>query len=109
TEESSGALFCVDWLGFPHVDGECLRFADELEQPVTVDRLVDFHGRVMFWFQYVDVERVNAATRAVWDTFRPALVAPAHGLVVRERPGELFRKMEAVVARVAERGRTGVA
>ena len=49
TEESSGTLFCVDWLGCPIMDGEGLGFMDELvaevvEDDVLVDRLHEFHS-----------------------------------------------------------------
>lgn len=109
TEERTRTLFTVDWLGAPIMDHEELRFADELEDAVGSDRLYEFHGRVMFWFQYADVEKVQAETRHLLDTFRPAMVAPAHGPVIRADVGRYFGLMEEVVARVAETGRIGVA
>ncbi len=107
-EETTRTLFTVDWLGFPHVSGECLRRTDEIEAEIDVDRLEAFHSRVMFWFQYVDVDRVRAATDALAREFGGYHLAPAHGLVVREDPERYFQLMNEVVRRVAESGRGGV-
>lgn len=117
TEETSRTLFPVDWLGFPHLDGECLKFADEVEaldlgDPATaadqLGRLTEFHARVMFWFQYVDVDRVHAEIDRLARTFEGYRLAPAHGLVIREGQERYFEMMKEVVARVAESGRVGV-
>lgn len=107
-EENSRMLLPVDWLGFPLMAGEFLRYVDELEAPVDVDRLTEFHGRVMFWFQYVDVEKVHAEIERLWRELEPELLAPAHGLVVRRNPRRFFDAMKDVVARVSEAGRSGV-
>jgi flavorubredoxin len=108
TERTTGALLPVDWLGFPHMDGECLRFTDELEVEIGPDRLTEFHGRVMFWFQYVEVPKVQAEIDRLARDFEPAILAPSHGLVVREDPERYFGMMKDVVRRVAETGRLGV-
>lgn len=108
TEDRAGILFPVDWLGFPHMGGECLRFVDELVAPVTVDRLEEFHGRVMFWLQYVDVEKTQAEVDRLIRAFDPEMIAPAHGLVIREEPARYMAMMKPVVERVASRGRIGV-
>jgi flavorubredoxin len=109
SEAATGTLFTVDWLGFPHMEGECLRFAHEVDTPVSVARLVEFHGRVMFWFQYVDVARMKEAIDRVWETFRPAIVASGHGLPVLRDTHDYFDHMKEVVRYVRENGRTGVA
>ena len=108
TEEGSRTLFPVDWLGFPHLDGECLRFADELEEEIDIGRLTEFHSRVLFWFQYVDVEVTRAVVDYLARKFQPDRIAPAHGLVIRRDPERYFELMKEVVSRVAESGRTGV-
>lgn len=107
-EENTRTLFPVDWLGFPLMDGEFLRCVDEIEAPVDVDRLVEFHGRVMFWFQYVEVEKVHAEIDRLWREHEPRFVAPAHGLVIREEPRRYFEAMKDVVRRVSDEGRIGV-
>lgn len=107
-EENAGLLLPVDWIGFPLMDGEFLRCEDELEAPVDVDRLTEFHGRVMFWFQYVDVPKVQAEIDRLWRELRPRMLGPAHGVVIRRDPRRFFEAMKEVVARVSETGRSGV-
>jgi flavorubredoxin len=108
SESTTGSLFTVDWLGFPHMEGECLHMVHELESPVSVARLVEFHGRVMFWFQYADVARMTEATDRVWDDFAPSILASAHGLPIVNGVREYFDHMKEVVRYVRENGRTGV-
>ena len=108
TEEVSGMLLPVDWMGLPLMDGEELQFADEFLSPVDVDRYVEFHGRVMFWLRYVDVARTRREIDRLLDTFRPAMIASAHGPVIRSDVARYFEMMKAVVERVATGGRTGV-
>ncbi len=107
TERTTDTLFPVDWLGYPHHGSEGLAFADELDAPITPDRLVVFHGRVMFWYQYVDVETVHDEIDRLIREFSPAMIAPAHGNVIREDPAEYMEMMKPVVERIATEGRTG--
>lgn len=107
TERTTGTLFPVDWLGFPHTGVECETFVDELASGVTHDRLVAFHGRVFFWFQYVDAAKTCREIDRVWRTFEPEAIAPAHGLVVREEPRRYVEMMKPVVEEISERGRVG--
>jgi len=107
-EEETETLFPVDWLGFPILGGEFLRCVDEIDTPVDVDRLTEFHGRVMFWFQYVDVPKVHAEIDRLWERHRPAFLGPAHGLVIRDEPRRYFEAMKEGVARVSAEGRIGV-
>jgi flavorubredoxin len=109
TEESTGTLFTVDWLGFPHMVGECLTATHELDREVSVARLVEFHGRVMFWFQYVDAERMKRGIDEVWARFRPSAVLSGHGLPILGDVERYFEAMKDVVDYVAEHGRTGIA
>jgi flavorubredoxin len=108
SEERTRLLLPVDWLGFPHMDGECLKRVDEIESPITVSRLTEFHGRVMFWFQYVDVPKVHAEIDRLARTFASYEVAPSHGLVMREEFPRVMAMMKEVVDRVADHGRLGV-
>lgn len=108
TEETTGALLPVDWLGFPHMAGECLRCVDELDAEIGLERLTEFHSRVMFWFQYVDVPKVQAEIERLAEEFAPRLLAPSHGLVVRGDTRRYFDMMKEVVRRVSEKGRVGV-
>lgn len=107
TEETTNALFPVDWFGFPHHDEERLSFVDEIEGDATVDRLVAFHGRVMFWYQYVDAGKVRREIDRLIAEYDPDLLAPAHGLIVREDATEYMERMKPVVDVVSEKGRVG--
>ena len=108
SEETTKSLFTVDWLGFPHMEGECLRCVDELDGEIDVSRLEAFHSRVMFWFQYVDVGRMHAATDGLAREFAGYALYPSHGLPIRENPERYFPMMNEVVENVAATGRTGV-
>jgi len=108
SEPSLQLLFTVDWLGFPHLDGECLRCADEIDAEIGRGRLVEFHSRVLFWYRYVDIAKTVAEIERIARELRPAAIAPAHGLVVREDVPRLLEQMRDVVAEVAEAGRVGV-
>lgn len=108
TEERSATLFPVDWLGFPHLDGECMRFADELDVEIGIERLSEFHSRVLFWLQYVDVAKTRAEVDHLARKFRPNRIAPAHGLMIRQEVERFFELMKEVVSLVAASGRVGV-
>jgi hypothetical protein len=62
----------------------------------------------MFWFQYVDVAKVQAATDRLARDFDGYRLMPSHGLPIRESPARFFDLMNDVVAHVAASGRTGV-
>lgn len=107
TEETTDTLFTVDWMGFPHMESECLRFVDESERDVDVSRLVEFHGRVLFWFQYVDVAKMNEETDRLARRYEPEIVAPAHGSVIREDALRYVEMMKPVVEHINDEGRVG--
>jgi flavorubredoxin len=107
-ETTTGTLFPVDWLGFPHMDGECLTVVEELDHEVTTDQLIAFHGRVFFWYQYVDVEKTNGVIDSLAETYASDVVAPAHGLPITADAGQFLRGMTEVVEQVNERGRLEV-
>jgi flavorubredoxin len=107
TERETGTLFPVDWMGFVHLDEERLRFVDELDGEFDPSRLVEFHGRVLFWYQYVDVEKTNAEIDRLVEKFDPAIVAPAHGLVIRENATDYMELMKDVTRTIDDQGRIG--
>lgn len=108
TETTTETLFPVDWFGFPHAASEKLKFVDELDAPLSDDRLVQFHGRVLFWHQYVDVPKVQREIDQIATIFDPELIAPAHGLVVRENADEHIGRMKNVVGEIERRERIGI-
>lgn len=103
-ERTTETLFTVDWLGFPHLEDECAQFVEDFDREVSVDRLVSLHEFVLFWLQYVDVDRVNATIDRVLDRFEPAIVAPAHGNPVREGVRDHVAKMKAATERIRTDG-----
>lgn len=107
TEINTNTLFPVDWFGYPHTSSECGLFADEFDHAITPDRLMHFHGRVLFWYQYVDVEKVNAEIDHLIDSYDPDLLAPAHGNVVRENVSDHMRLVKQVVQDINQEGRVG--
>lgn len=107
SERETNTLFPVDWFGFPHGEDECALFADEFDHAIDVDRLVQFHGRVMFWYQYVDVPKVQREIRRVVETFEPDVVAPAHGNPLRENVSSALGLMPEVVAEINRLDRIG--
>ncbi|QLG61159.1 oxygen-binding di-iron domain-containing protein [Halorarum salinum] len=107
SEVETNTLFTVDWHGFPHVGSKCLTFVDEFEHDLTGGQLKEFHGRVMFWLQYVDAAKVNREIDHVIETHDPDVVAPAHGNVIREDAAEQLRLMKDVVEQIRAEGRIG--
>jgi flavorubredoxin len=107
-ETTTGVFFPVDWLGFPHMAGECSSCVEELDHEVTLDQLLAFHGRVFFWYQYVDVKKTNGVIDMLAERYGDDLVAPAHGLPVDELAVPLFSRMERVVKQVNNQGRLEV-
>ncbi|RBI62319.1 flavodoxin/nitric oxide synthase [halophilic archaeon] len=107
SERETETLFPVDWMGFIHLEDEALTFVDELDGEFDTSRLVEFHGRVLFWYQYVDVEKTNAEIDDLIETFDPEIIAPAHGLVIREDATEYMATMKDVTRIVDEQGRIG--
>lgn len=107
SEQETETLFPVDWMGFPHLDEEALSFVDELDGEFDMSRLVEFHGRVLFWYQYIDVEKTNAEIDNLIEKFDPEIVAPAHGLVIRENAADYMALMKDVTRTIDEQGRIG--
>jgi len=108
TEENTRMLLPVDWIGMPHMDGECLKCVDELEAQVNADRLLQFHGRVFFWLQYVDAPKTIAEIERINRLFNPDIIAPSHGLVIRREAVRVMDLMKDVVQAISDGGRIGV-
>jgi flavorubredoxin len=104
-ELRTNTLFTVDWLGDIHMSRDHLSFVDELEDDDPVARQFVFHSLAMFWFEYADPGKVERAIETVIDEYDPAYVAPAHGLVVRERVPEYMRLNMEVLGRIQGSGR----
>lgn len=96
-EQSTNTLFTVDFLGFEHMGGECCCFAEELETPVTANRLQRFNTFAFVWFRYVDIDQTAAAIEYMIDDIDPSIIAPAHGQVIRKNPAEHLRRMQSAI------------
>jgi len=96
-ETTSDTLFTVDFLGFEHVPGECLQFTDELETPVTASRLERFNSFAFTWLRYVDTDETDAALDEMVEDIDPAMIAPAHGQVIREDPAAVLERMRTAI------------
>lgn len=107
SERTERMLFTVDWMGFPHLESERLRFVDELDTDLDGTRLLQFHGRVLFWHQYVDVEKVQQEIEQVKNVYDPTMILPAHGLVIRKDSRRYIELMKDVVAEIERRDRIG--
>jgi flavorubredoxin len=108
SERETETLFPVDFFGFPHNGTECGVCVEEFDRPLSVQRLVEFHGRVLFWLQYVDVPRTLAAIDEIIERHDPDIVAPAHGCVVRENAAELLGRTKGAVEQINAEGRVGI-
>lgn len=107
SERETGTLFPVDWMGFPHFGDEALTFVDEIDGGVDVGQFVEFHSRVLFWYQYVDETKVQREIDRLIAKFEPEIVAPGHGLVIRGDAVEHMELMKDVPGIIEEQGRVG--
>lgn len=107
SELTTGTLFPVDWLGFPYPESESLTPVSEVDSELSVRRLVEFHGRVMFWYQYVDVDVVEREVDHLVERFDPNAIAPAHGLVIDDAPVRAMEAVKPAVEQIVSHGRVG--
>lgn len=104
-ERTTDTLFSVDWLGHFVMDRERLTLASELERGITHHRLLQFHGNVFQWYQFVDTDKTDAAIENIIDAYAPATIATAHGLVIDEDPDAHMRKVKTVIEHISAGGR----
>ena len=96
-EVTADILFCVDWIGYRHMSGECLRCADEIDSELTVERLQDHPQSPFFWFQFADPKRTDAEIDELIERYGESTLAPSHGQVIRENQTACMERMKAVV------------
>ena len=107
TERNRNWLMPVDWFGFPHQDSECMKCVHELDHDITVQRLVEFHGRVLFWYQYVDVDKMADLHQFLMRDFDPDGILPGHGLPILKNTRKYMNMMDNVVVEIHNKGRVG--
>lgn len=100
-ERHSRTLFTVDWLSFPHDETECLQCADEMDRPPSeiAEMMWLSNGLIFPWFEYVDPDRIEAIVEHLEERFHPEILAPAHGQVIRDAPGDYLDLMVEVMDR----------
>ncbi len=101
-ELETSTLFTVDFLGFEHLDGECLDFAEEMEGPVTAGRLERFHSMAFTWLRYVDTDRIDEAIDRIIDDLDPDRIAMAHGQIVHDDPESYLERVREAIHSVSD-------
>ena len=104
SERTTNTLFTVDWLGFLHQSTNCVSYANELDRDVSVEQVFRFHALAFPWLRFADVEEIEAAVDEVREIVDPDIVAPAHGLVMRDDPSEYMDLFTAAVAELSREG-----
>lgn len=104
-EPDQRILFTSDFMGFDHMGGECLAFAEELDRDLTEDQLRRFNGYAFTWFRFVDPETTDREIDHLIETYDPSIIAPAHGNVIREDATSYLAKMKDVIHEIAEEER----
>jgi len=100
-EHTTKTLFTADWMGAVFTESERNKFADEIRNGMTVDRFMRFQGRALRWLQYCDEEVVIDQISYLINTYEPEIIAPSHGLVIRENTIEHMESMKDVVHRLS--------
>jgi flavorubredoxin len=103
TEETTNALFTVDWMGFLHQESNCVSYAGELDHPVTVEQVFRFHALAFPWLRFADPDQLEAAVAEVRE-LDPDVVAPAHGMVMVEDVDDYLGLFLAAAERLAVEG-----
>lgn len=101
TEETTDSLFTVDFLGFQHNEGECLRFTDELDYELTKNQLEKFNGYAFVWFRFIDPEKTDEAIDEIIE-MDPSMVLPAHGQPTRRDIPSHLQKMKEVLRDISQ-------
>lgn len=97
-ERSTNALFTSDFMGYEHMDGQCLCRADELgpDAPTTT-QLQRFNGHAFPWFRFVDESDVDAAIDRIAETYDLNVIAPAHGQVITNDAASALETMRETI------------
>jgi flavorubredoxin len=104
-EQSTDTLFPVDWLGHFVMGHEKLMLTSEIEKEITHNRLLQFHGNVFQWYQYVNTDKTDIAIENIIEEYNPSTLAPSHGLVINKKPNAIMRKLKTVIQHIKAEGR----
>jgi len=104
TEHTTNTLFTVDWMGFLHQSSNCVSYVHELDREVTVEQVFRFHALAFPWLRFSDVAAIERGVADVRERFNPDIVAPAHGMVTTENPGQYMDLFTEAAAYLSEEG-----
>lgn len=101
-ELETKTLFTVDWMGNHHLGDECLDFVDEIASPITRSRLQRHVAVAIAWLRFADPDRLIDDIEALLVEHDPRLIAPTHGLLIRENIEEYVSKATEAIRVIAE-------
>lgn len=101
-EHTARALFCVDFLGCEHMDGECLDHAHEIDSAMTTERLQRHPSIAFTWLRLADSILVEEKIDGIIERYDPAMMCPAHGLVWTEGVTACLEEMKTAVTGIIE-------
>lgn len=101
-EAETRTLFTADWFGFQHMGTDCLKFADEMRRDVTLDQIRRFTGHALAWLRFADAERTDRIIEHIKERLNPAMIAPAHGQVIRRDVPKYLDLMKEVIQDISE-------
>lgn len=105
TEETKDILITVDWLGYHHTEEECMLFDDELDAELDHERFSLYSSSAEFWYRYADADKVKAEIDYIINEYDPAMVCPAHGMVLRDNPAKYLEREKGSLEYVKEEGK----
>jgi flavorubredoxin len=97
SDHMTNTLWVVDFLGFEHMSGECLKFADELESDVTANRIRRHQGYALGWLRFVDPKLTDQAIDMMIEKYEPNNLAPTHGSFIRDNAIEYLELAKRVI------------
>lgn len=110
SEATTNTYCTADWFGYEHSGSNCLRFADEqtlaidCEYDVAPGQLNRHGGYAFVWFRYADPAKIDTRIDRFAAEHSPAIVAPAHGLPIRDRVDDHLKLMKDVIRGISEGG-----
>ncbi|MEE2034249.1 hypothetical protein, partial [Rhodococcus chondri] len=87
-----------------HLHGECRLYSSELPQAPDLEQTVFLNERALFWTRHVDSGHSEPDLEALFERYRPTLVAPAHGSVI-DRLDEMVELLKAGMAESRKQNR----
>ncbi|TCN53653.1 metallo-beta-lactamase superfamily protein [Rhodococcus sp. SMB37] len=105
-DTGSGVMFVADGFSYSHhhFNGECRLYSSELPQAPDLEQTVFLNERALFWTRHVDSGHSEPDLEALFERYRPTLVAPAHGSVI-DRLDEMVELLKTGMAESRKQNR----